>query len=144
MSASDSPTAWTLFLRHKKTIILILAEPILPIRSLKVELLEILEERYPNGVGPSVQSTGSSRPEARHPIPSSRQEIMLGILKNEYDHASGWEGIAADERETLHGLGLKDKQSIAFAFKGEGESEGKFEVEWPNFDDYEIMSEVDD
>ena len=91
----------------------------------------MLQERYPSGLSSSAGSYVS--------IPESTDEIALGTLNDEYDKTKGWTEIdTSDEgtKESPQSVGLKDKHHIAFAFMKNGE-EAEFEVDWPNYDDYD-------
>lgn len=98
----------------------------------------MLQERYPSGLS-------SSSSESYVAIPDSTSEIALGTLSDEYDKTKGWNEIDtsdADAKESPQSLGLKDKHHIAFAFVKNGE-EVEFEVDWPNYDDYDEPMDSD-
>ena len=131
-------TSWTLLFRHSKHIILIYAEPTTPLSKIKTELLTVLQERYPSGLSSS--SSGSYIA-----IPGSTDEIALGTLSDEYDKSKGWTEMDTsdgDTKESPQSLGLKDKHHIAFAFVKDGD-EPEFEVDWPNYDDYDDPMDSD-
>ena len=98
----------------------------------------MLQERYPSGLSSSSSSSYVA-------IPDTEAEIILGTMSDEYDKTKGWTVIDtsdADRRESPQSLGLKDKHQIAFTFVRDGEA-ADFEVDWPNYDDYDDPMESD-
>jgi hypothetical protein len=104
-----------------------------PFTKIKVELLDILRERYPEGL------VLSSCPNPK-PIPESINKIALGVPIDNFDPSKGWREIdttSGDLKECPKSLGLKDGAVIAFAFLESDDEFGEpvFEVEWSSYED---------
>lgn len=125
-------TAWTLRFKHGKHTILLFAEPLTPISTIKTELLTTLKERYPDGLP-------TSTADAPLPIPDSINEVLLGVPIDVYEPSKGWVemGTVGSTKDCPKSLGLKDNSVIAFAFieGDEGEEKVQFHVEWSSYED---------
>lgn len=125
-------TAWTLRFKHGKHTVVLMAEPLTAFSTLKAKLLEILEERYPDGLPSSTSPAPLS-------IPTSVNEILLGVPIDTYEPSKGWVEITTDGgvKDTPKSLGLKDNCMIAFAFieGDQGEEPVEFHVEFSSYDD---------
>jgi hypothetical protein len=128
-----SPTSWTLRFKRGKHTILLLAEPLTPFSSIKIDLLNILRERYPSGLSLSSSPTPT-------PIPDSINEVILGVPINPFEPEEGWTEMdtnVGDIKESPKSLGLKDGAVIAFAFieeEEDGKAKLEFVVEWSSYE----------
>ncbi|KAH7030232.1 hypothetical protein B0J12DRAFT_745260 [Macrophomina phaseolina] len=163
MPAIDpSSTTWTLRFKHHKTTILLHADALQTLTSIRAELLHVLRETAPEGI-------------AGKALPDSPEEIQLAKLRDTSDPEKGWKlltqataeggggkskgkgksGGAGDE--SLKAVGVKDNAVLAFRWGGavdngldgadmaidiEGEDEedekgadGGWDVVWPRYDD---------
>jgi len=97
---------------------------------LSTELLEILRERYPDGLTTS-PTTGKI---TTIPDDDSEIKVMYGLPRNVEDLTLGWKELKTKERDTLGSKGLKDLAAVAFALVDADEIDGarvEFEVELP-------------
>ncbi|KAL7921824.1 hypothetical protein ACQKWADRAFT_294544 [Trichoderma austrokoningii] len=136
MPPADADDA-TLSIRFKYGIhtIFLFVDGLAPFSSVTEKLLEVLRERYPDGLTKS-----HSSPEVKTPIPDS-PNVLYGLLRaSAANPAQGWRAlnIGEDASSTPTDCGLKDNSTVAFAFEDEamesmGDDDGKteFTVEWP-------------
>jgi len=126
------PTALTLRFKHGKHTILLFAEPLTPFSTIKTELLNVLRERYPEGLPSSTSPTPVT-------IPESILDLVLAVPIDIYEPSKGWTELATRAggiKETPKSLGLKDGGLLAFAFVGgKGEGDYDFAVEWSSYDE---------
>ncbi|KAG9232943.1 hypothetical protein BJ875DRAFT_442700 [Amylocarpus encephaloides] len=125
-------TAFTLRMKHGRHTILLFADPLATFSKIKVELLEILRERYPNGL-PQTDSPDTI------PIPESINDVVLGVPNDIYDHTRGWTELdigISDEKDCPKSMELKDGSMVAFTFSS-GNDDGKleFNVEFSNVEE---------
>ncbi|KAK3342000.1 hypothetical protein B0T25DRAFT_559761 [Lasiosphaeria hispida] len=127
-SESDT-SALTLRLKHGIHTVFLFVTPGQTFADITTELLELLRERYPDGL------TTSVAPPKTTPIPSSGEAtVVYGVPKVPADLAQGWKSLRAGEKDTVASKRLKDMGPVAFAFAGEEEEEEGdvvFEVELP-------------
>jgi hypothetical protein len=124
----------SLRLKHGIHTIFILAEPTEPFSKITEELLEVLRERYPEGL------TTSVAPPKTTPVPAADDEyqVSYGILKAPTDPSQGWKKLSLEDGDTPSAKGLKNNTVIAFALLGPGETpSATFDVEFPELDDEE-------
>jgi hypothetical protein len=96
------------------------------------ELLEILSERYPDGI------TTSVIPPKKTKLPTDASQIKFALPKNMTDPTQGWNPLSIESDDTPVGKGLEDNMIIAFAIApddGEDLEDVKFEVEFPSYED---------
>lgn len=106
-----NPHTLTLRLKHHKTTILILADPLKPFLDIKTELLRGLLQRYPDG-SLSASSTSSSSSgslslssptsHASHSlaIPSDPSRVQLAKPTDPHDPAKGWTRLYTSDEPT--------------------------------------------
>jgi hypothetical protein len=128
-----------LSLRFKYGIhtVFILVDPKKTFSAIANKLLEVLQERYPDGL-----KTERDSPETALPDDASR--IEFAVLKVSADPSQGWRPLRADEDDTPVSKGLKDNQMVAFAFRDEDMTdfgEVVFEVAFPTYEDEEEMEQ---
>jgi hypothetical protein len=103
---------------------------------LTTELLEILRDRYPNGLAASTE-----QPEPTTPVPASDTDVRLAyaLPKNPNDLSEGWKNLKAQPDDTLGKKGLRDLCHVAFALldADADEADAEFRVEVPVLEDYE-------
>ncbi|KAH6651666.1 hypothetical protein BKA67DRAFT_537526 [Truncatella angustata] len=104
---------------------------------ISAELLDVLRERYPDGLKADKDS-----PETALPDDASR--IEYATLEVAGDPSQGWKALDAKGNDTPMFKKIKDNQVVAFAFRDEAVEEfGEvvFDVAFPI---YEEEEEVDD
>jgi hypothetical protein len=114
-----------------------------PFSEVNKTLLDIIRERYPNGL------TTSTAPPLSTPIPLSddEMEVVFATLKNPSDPSKGWKVLAFDkddEKDTAVRLGLYDGSIVAFTFRpidSDDDDDVEFLVEWPKLDYDEDLDE---
>lgn len=97
------------------------------------ELVEILQERYPDGLNTS------ALPPKKTEVPRDPSRIEFAVLKNKLDPSHGWKPLkVALEEDTPASRGIQDNAMVAFAIRPEGadDEELEFEVDFPRYDDY--------
>ena len=108
-----------------------------PLSDAAGELLEILRERYPDGL-----TTSSSKT----PLPDDAGRIEFAVPKDRLDPSKGWKPLSAVQgTDTVAGKGIKDGSMVAFAIRpddGDGDGDGAgeeltFDVDFPGYDDDE-------
>ncbi|KAL7949748.1 hypothetical protein V8C42DRAFT_341681 [Trichoderma barbatum] len=118
--------------------IFLFVDGLAPFSSITQELLEILRERYPDGLTKS-----SSSPDEKTPVPDAAN-VIYGVLRVPTDPFKGWKllKLGGDAANTPSKCGVKDNSIVAFAFgiddddDMDAEEEGAvFEVEWPQEDE---------
>ena len=121
-------------MKHGIHTIFILAEPTDPFSKVTEELLEVLRERYAEGLTTSRETLKTT------PIPAADEDFQMsyGVLKAPTDPSQGWKKLSVEEDDTLSVKGLKNNTVIAFAFLSPGEAASTdFDVEFPDIDDDE-------
>ena len=121
----------SLRLKHGIHTINIFADAQAPMSEVTKELLELLGERYPEGL------TTAIAPPKTMAIPSNLK-VAYGVLNVANDPSRGWKRVkrSEDESATPTACGLKNNSIVAFTFVSNLEDEDVlFEVEWPKDDD---------
>ena len=103
------------------------------------ELLEILQDRYPEGLVSSIS------PPKRTPVPpagsaeAEKVKIAYGVPRNTGDPSQGWINLNASYNDTVFEMGLADMSPVAFALIPAGQevddSDVIFDVEIVQLDD---------
>lgn len=132
----------TVRFKHGIHTIFLFVEPTTTFDEVSSELLEILHERYPDGL-----TTSLSQPKTV--LPSDPSLIEFGILKMATDPSQGWRALKIGPKDTPTTKGVKDGMTLAFAFRHEDEEkpgQTPFEVEFPSYEDDAALEEeeVDD
>ncbi|KAI4595334.1 hypothetical protein KJ359_007008 [Pestalotiopsis sp. 9143b] len=102
------------------------------------ELLQVTQERFPNGM-----NADKDTPPAAVPEDSSRVEFA--VLAVPSDPSQGWTPLRAAADDKLLSKGLKDNQIVAFAFRDEDDEdidEDAFQVAFPTYDEEEEEEEM--
>lgn len=117
--------------------IFLFIDSLAPFSSVTEDLLEVLRERYPDGLTKS-----SSLPDEKTSIPESTT-ISYGVLRVPTDPSKGWKALklGEDATNTPTKCGLKNNSIVAFAFDNSDDDDDAeegdvvFEVEWPQEDE---------
>ncbi|QUC17496.1 uncharacterized protein UV8b_01737 [Ustilaginoidea virens] len=101
-----------------------------PMSEVSKELVELLRERYPEGLKKSLHPAGTTE------MPSE-PVIAYGVLNIPNDPSKGWKKIKIGEDgiNTPTKCGIKNNSIIAFMFVTDPDEEVTFEVEWPMEED---------
>ena len=109
--------------------IYLFVDALAPFSNITTELLELIQERYPAGLTPSVDS------EERREIPKDAS-LAYGMLKNPNDPSKGWKKLnIGDGESTPTKIGIKNNSLVAFAVVEDEDDEPEFEVDWPKEDE---------
>ncbi|KAI0137683.1 hypothetical protein F4776DRAFT_623023 [Hypoxylon sp. NC0597] len=115
--------------------IILFVDPTNPFRDIADELLEILKERYPEGLKASLVSQEKTK------LPDDPLQIEFALPKSPTDLSQDWNPLKAGKKDTPASKGLKDNSVVAFAFRPQDADEDyevEFVVDFPRFqDDYE-------
>ncbi|CAM1504872.1 Fc.00g024630.m01.CDS01 [Cosmosporella sp. VM-42] len=115
--------------KHGIHTIYLFVDALAPFSAITTELLEILQERYPNGLTTSIAPPKTT-------AVSTDATIMYGVLSVPNDISRGWKKLKIGNGEsTPTKLGLKNNSLVAFAFVDDEDDEVDFEVEWPKEDE---------
>ncbi|KAI1102485.1 hypothetical protein F4804DRAFT_312939 [Jackrogersella minutella] len=112
--------------------ICIFVDPMQPFTDVAEELLQVLRDRYPQGL--SISPFESDKTE----LPDDPQQIEFGLPNAQNDLSKGWKPLEDGNQETPVGAGLKDNNVVAFTFKpldADEDFEPEFTVKIPNFED---------
>ncbi|KAI7771877.1 hypothetical protein LZL87_006153 [Fusarium oxysporum] len=115
--------------KHGIHTIYLFIDALAPFSNAATELLNVLIERYPDGLTRSFGSPEKTTFDAD-------STLAFGALKAPNDPSSGWVKLkTGDGEKTPTALGLKNNSLLAFAVLAEEEDEPEFEVEWPKEDE---------
>lgn len=115
--------------KHGIHTIYLFIDALAPFSSAAAELLNVLIERYPDGLTKSFDSSEKTTYDAD-------STLAFGVLKTPNDPSSGWAKLkTGDGEKTPAALGLKNNSLLAFAVLDEEGDEPEFEVEWPKEDE---------
>ncbi|KAH9894700.1 hypothetical protein F4778DRAFT_784123 [Xylariomycetidae sp. FL2044] len=128
----------SLHFKHGKHTIFLFVDPMKPFSDISDELLEIMKERFPQGL------TTSDVPLKTTKIPKHASQIEYALPKVPLDPSQGWTPLKVQEGETPVEKGIKDYATLAFAIRPEGAGDDEdldFEILYPIFDDEEENAE---
>ena len=116
--------------KHGVHTIYLFVDALAPFSAITQELLELLRERYPDGLTTSVAPPKQTR------VPSNAK-LAYGVLTVPNDPSRGWKRLKTgqDEEYNPTKCGLKDNSIVAFALLEDDDDEALFEVEWPKEED---------
>ncbi|KAJ9136638.1 hypothetical protein NKR23_g9702 [Pleurostoma richardsiae] len=120
--------------KHGLHTIFLFVDPTAPFSVVTTELLEVLRERYPEGL------TRCLSPYKITPVPPAGADVRVSyaVLINPYDASDGWTDLKIQGRETPLQKGLKDNTIVAFAIQDpDDETVPEWVVQWPKLDDDE-------
>jgi len=116
--------------KHGTHTIFLFVDPVAPFSKITEELLELLRERYPDGL-----SLSNKRPElTRVPQAGEDARVSYATLKNPRDPTSGWRDLKISGNETPASKNLKENTVVAFTLEAGDEEPAEspeFDVEFP-------------
>ncbi|CAJ2500757.1 Uu.00g036100.m01.CDS01 [Anthostomella pinea] len=124
--------------KHGKHTVFLFVDPMQPFSNLQQELLDILKERYPDGLTTAVE------PPKQTQVPDDPSRIIFATPKTPLDLSQGWKPLDVGEDDTPVSKGLKNGGIVAFAIRSEEADEDEdvaFEVEVPVYDEEEYVEE---
>lgn len=121
-------------LKYGKHTIFLFVDPLAPFSDITTELVQVLRERYPDGLSASRASPSAT------PLPADGEEfhVAYAILKTPSDPSQGWKNLNITGTEKPIDLKIKQNTVLAFAFQDELEATAPFNVEWPSYDELEF------
>ncbi|KAI9801849.1 MAG: hypothetical protein M1833_002163 [Piccolia ochrophora] len=133
----------TVVLKQDRRSYMISIGPADEIKHLKGTLLRALRDVSPGGI-------------AGVPIPTSTDEVILGLMRDRTDVSKGWRVLDAGtvgerngvdpDRRTVQGVGLTDGDYVAFCIRHRDASdidEPEFHVVFPTYEDELYPAETD-
>ncbi|KAI1205661.1 uncharacterized protein F4807DRAFT_442618, partial [Annulohypoxylon truncatum] len=105
-----------------------------PLMDVAEELLEILTDRYPEGLTSFSLERGKSKIE----LPDDPQQIEFALPKVPTDFSQGWNALDSAKTQAPADIGLANTNVVAFAFRpsdADPEYEPEFQVDIPEPDD---------
>lgn len=118
--------------KHGIHTIYLFVDSLAPMSTTTTELVQLLRERYPEGL------TSSLDPPKRTPVPADAK-LAYGVLNVPNDPSRGWKKLKVGEEQmyTPTKCGLKNSSIVAFTVvEGDvDEDDVLFEVEWPREDE---------
>ncbi|KAK4646868.1 uncharacterized protein QC761_100860 [Podospora bellae-mahoneyi] len=127
----DSPTALTIILKHGITSVFLFASPSWTFEKLSANLLEVLRDRYPEGVPKSTEKESAITP---IPTEDADVRVVFGTPRDADDYTRGFKKFDVSPEDTLGKKGLKKVSTLAFALLEPDQDEDepvKFEVAFP-------------
>ncbi|KAI1128736.1 hypothetical protein F5Y10DRAFT_239791 [Nemania abortiva] len=122
--------------KHGNQTIFIFIDSMTTFSQVQEELLDILKERYPNGI------TTSVIPSEKTELPNSASQIKFAVLKNKADTTQGWKPVDFESDDAPVDKGFEDNMMVAFAIVADDADDADdvtFKVEFPSYEE-----EVDD
>ncbi len=132
--------AVSLRLKHGAHTFFLFVDPLSPFSKITDELLEILRERYPDGLSQSTRGGDITQV----PAEGETAHVSYAVLRNTRDQLSGWKNLNIEGDETPASKSLKDNAVVAFAIHTgdiDEDEEPQFQVEFPELDDEEEMDD---
>lgn len=111
--------------KNGRHTILLFVDPMATFSQVQQELLDVLRERYPDGL-PTSQ------------LPSEASQIKFAVLKNKTDPTQGWKPLDLASDDHPADKGFQDNMVVAFAIAADGEDDVDFEVEFPSYEEDEV------
>jgi hypothetical protein len=119
--------------KYGKHTIFLFVDPLAPFSDITTELLQILRERYPDGL----YATRDSPVAIPVPEESADTQVSYAAPKAASDPSMGWRKLDITGTEKPIDLRILNDATFAFAFHNPGE-EPEFDVEWATVDDLEF------
>ncbi|KAK1752764.1 hypothetical protein QBC47DRAFT_62632 [Echria macrotheca] len=121
----------TLRLKYGIHTIFLFVEPQWTFSKLTHELVDILRDRYPDGLRSKALGTAIPIPE-----PGNEVRIAYALPKTPNDLEGGWTNLKAAQDDTLTSKGLRDNTAVAFALVDaeEDPNDVEFIVDIPVYD----------
>ncbi|TRX95079.1 hypothetical protein FHL15_004164 [Xylaria flabelliformis] len=117
--------------KHGKHTIFLFVDPMATFSHVQEELLDVLKERYPNGI------TTPESPKKTE-LPGSASQIKFAVLKDKTDPTQGWKPLVFELDDTPVDKGFQENMTVAFAIAPDDANEVDevaFEVEFPSYDE---------
>ncbi|KAJ4156304.1 hypothetical protein NW754_007928 [Fusarium falciforme] len=114
--------------KHGIHTIYLFVDSLEPFSNVTTQLLDVLTERYPNGLTTSIAPPKTT-------TVTEGTILAYGALKNANDPTAGWKKLKIGNGDTPTRLGLKNNSLIAFAVVDDEDEDPVFEVEWPREDE---------
>ncbi|KAF9770624.1 hypothetical protein IL306_011808 [Fusarium sp. DS 682] len=115
--------------KHGIHTIYLFIDALAPFSNASTELLNVVRERYPDGLTKSLDSRDKT-------VIDADSTLVFGALKNPNDPSAGWVRLkTGDGEKTPTALGLKNNSLLAFAVVDGEDDDPEFEVEWPKEDE---------
>ncbi|RKU43738.1 hypothetical protein DL546_005760 [Coniochaeta pulveracea] len=135
MVLRDQVTDTDIRLRFKygKHTIFLFVDPLAPFTDITTELLQVLRERYPEGLYATRDSSAAT------PIPEdgADNQVSYATPKAASDPSLGWTKLDITGTEKPVELQIVSDAVFAFSFHSPGE-EPRFSVEWATVDDLDF------
>ncbi|KAI1290972.1 hypothetical protein F5Y03DRAFT_377776 [Xylaria venustula] len=112
--------------KHGKHTIFLFVDSMSTFSQVQEELLDILKERYPNGITSSTSLVE---------LPSEASQIKFGVLKHKADPTQGWIPLDFEVDDHPVDKGIGENMVVAFAFATDDADDVQFEVEFPSYDE---------
>ncbi|KAK8112298.1 uncharacterized protein PG998_008755 [Apiospora kogelbergensis] len=125
----------TIRFKHRTCTIFLFVDPMSTFADVSSELLEVLQERFPDGIASPVDDRAATA------LPEDASQIAYAVPRSAADPAQGWKPLKAGAADTPVAKGLKNGAMVAFAFPDE-DGEVDFEVDFPTYDDDEVEEEM--
>ncbi|KAK8058026.1 hypothetical protein PG994_008474 [Apiospora phragmitis] len=122
----------TIRFKHGTCTVFLFVDPTSTFADVSSELLEVLQERYPEGI------SSNSKPATA--LPDDASQIAYAVPKSAADPSQGWKPLKVGSSDTPVSKGLKNGAMVAFAFKDE-DGEADFDVDFPTYED-EVEEEM--
>ncbi|KAK0732359.1 hypothetical protein B0T21DRAFT_334481 [Apiosordaria backusii] len=130
----DTPTALTVILKHGITSVFLFASPSWTFEKLSTELLDVLRDRYPDGLAMSTEPSSNI---TTIPAEDTDAKVVFGTPRDADDVTKGFKKFDVRPQDTLGKKGLKKVSTLAFALLGPDQDEDgpvKFEAAFPSND----------
>lgn len=131
----------SLRLKYGIHTIFLLVDPLAPFSELTAELFSVLQDRYPDGLRPSIDELPTALP-----AEGTDYHIAYGILKNPHDDSKGWKDLRIKGDETPVSKGLRNNDMVAFVIRDADEADDTpvFMVHLPKFEEEEGDDDQDE
>ncbi|KAI2469591.1 hypothetical protein F4781DRAFT_431296 [Annulohypoxylon bovei var. microspora] len=114
--------------------IFLFVQPMKSFTDIAEELLEVLADRYPDGLTTFSPEKGKTNLE----LPDEPRRIEFALPKVPTDLSQGWNALDSAKRETMVDAGIENNTVVAFTFRpsdADPEYEPEFQVDFPELED---------
>lgn len=118
--------------KHGTQTIFIFIDSMTTFGNVQEELLDILNERYPNGITTSVIPPKTTK------LPTSASQIKFAVLKNKVDPTQGWKPLEFEVDDAPVDKGFQDNMMVAFTIVADDADDADsedFQVEFPSYEE---------
>ncbi|KAF2967971.1 hypothetical protein GQX73_g5618 [Xylaria multiplex] len=120
--------------KHGNQTVLLFVDSMATFSQVQEELLDILKERYPDGITTSILA-------AKTNLPNDASQIKFAVLKDKTDPTQGWKPLKFEVDDHPVDKGFEDNMIVAFAMDTHDTDDVQFEVEFPSYDEEEQEQE---